>query len=149
MLRFGAKLYWMFGDATVQMLKTLNTSGGSVYSLCVTNDRIMCGTFENVVHIWSLETFEELTTLEGHEGTVYALAVCIVHSKALHPICVRCMLSLRAARLPEEAVRATVSMRDYCDAHDTQPSFYTGDTQRPNPIIDSTHLSWVVGHVYA
>eukprot|EP00039_Didymoeca_costata_P029354 m.24312 g.24312 ORF g.24312 m.24312 type:complete len:699 (-) comp7595_c0_seq1:214-2310(-) len=54
---------------------TLGTSGGSVYSLCISQQFVMCGTFANLVHIWALHTFEEVITLEGHTGTVYALAV--------------------------------------------------------------------------
>jgi WD40 repeat protein len=49
--------------------------GGSVYSLCVTNDYIFCGTYENVIHVWEAVNFTVLQTLDGHVGTVYALAV--------------------------------------------------------------------------
>ena len=58
-----------------RVLQTLSTSGGSVYSLCVTDKLILCGTFEHLVHVWDVNTFQELYTLEGHEGTVYSLAV--------------------------------------------------------------------------
>ena len=71
------------GGQEPPVLQTLNTSGGSVYSLCVTDDLIMCGTFENVVHIWELSTFQEFRTLEGHDGTVYALAIMVYEEQRL------------------------------------------------------------------
>jgi E3 ubiquitin-protein ligase TRAF7 len=81
------------GGAAPQKLRELHTSvcfcviccsnfssltccqGGSVYSLCVTNDYIFCGTYENVIHVWEAVNFTVLQTLDGHVGTVYALAV--------------------------------------------------------------------------
>ncbi|KAG8145418.1 hypothetical protein E2320_011955, partial [Naja naja] len=51
------------------------TSGGSVYSIAVTNHHIVCGTYENLIHVWDIETKEQVRTLTGHVGTVYALAV--------------------------------------------------------------------------
>lgn len=56
-------------------LHVLHTSGGSVYSLCVTDKFIICGTYENLIHVWDINTYSELHTLDGHMGTVYALAV--------------------------------------------------------------------------
>eukprot|EP00047_Mylnosiga_fluctuans_P004167 m.233044 g.233044 ORF g.233044 m.233044 type:complete len:697 (+) comp12450_c0_seq1:87-2177(+) len=56
-------------------LHVLHTSGGSVYSLCVTDKLIICGTYENLIHVWDLATYTETHTLDGHVGTVYALAV--------------------------------------------------------------------------
>ena len=53
---------------------TLETSGGSVYSLHISTRFILCGTYENLVHIWDSETFKPVCTLEGHEGTVYGLS---------------------------------------------------------------------------
>lgn len=65
------------GDAgeSPKKLHELHTSGGSVYSLCVTTDYVFCGTYENVIHVWEAVSFQLLRTLDGHVGTVYALAV--------------------------------------------------------------------------
>ncbi|KAI0208594.1 E3 ubiquitin-protein ligase TRAF7 [Lamellibrachia satsuma] len=58
---------------TLECLRDLETSGGSVYSLAITSHHILCGTYENCIHVWKLGTFERVTTLMGHTGTVYAL----------------------------------------------------------------------------
>ncbi|KAF3846949.1 hypothetical protein F7725_004027, partial [Dissostichus mawsoni] len=55
--------------------QTIKTSGGSVYSIAVTNHHIVCGTYENLIHVWDIESKEQVRTLTGHVGTVYALAV--------------------------------------------------------------------------
>uniref|UniRef100_A0A671R352 E3 ubiquitin-protein ligase TRAF7 n=1 Tax=Sinocyclocheilus anshuiensis TaxID=1608454 RepID=A0A671R352_9TELE len=47
----------------------------SVYSIAVTNHHIVCGTYENLIHVWDIESKEQVRTLTGHVGTVYALAV--------------------------------------------------------------------------
>ncbi|XP_013417562.1 E3 ubiquitin-protein ligase TRAF7-like [Lingula anatina] len=59
---------------TLECVKMLDTSGGSVYSICITEHHILCGTYENCIHVWELGTFNQTTTLQGHSGTVYALA---------------------------------------------------------------------------
>eukprot|EP00051_Salpingoeca_urceolata_P027745 m.483093 g.483093 ORF g.483093 m.483093 type:complete len:741 (-) comp22779_c0_seq1:113-2335(-) len=56
-------------------LQQLRTSGGSVYSLCVSEDFVIAGTYENLIHVWDIRTFEEVATLEGHGGTVYSLVL--------------------------------------------------------------------------
>ena len=56
---------------------TLETSGGSVYSVHISDKFILCGTYEHLVHIWELETFQPVCTLEGHEGTVYGLSTIV------------------------------------------------------------------------
>uniref|UniRef100_A0A671M001 E3 ubiquitin-protein ligase TRAF7 n=1 Tax=Sinocyclocheilus anshuiensis TaxID=1608454 RepID=A0A671M001_9TELE len=45
------------------------------YSIAVTNHHIVCGTYENLIHVWDIESKEQVRTLTGHVGTVYALAV--------------------------------------------------------------------------
>uniref|UniRef100_A0A8C9L8A9 TNF receptor associated factor 7 n=1 Tax=Pavo cristatus TaxID=9049 RepID=A0A8C9L8A9_PAVCR len=59
----------------LECVHVLQTSGGSVYSIAVTNHHIVCGTYENLIHVWDIETKEQVRTLTGHVGTVYALAV--------------------------------------------------------------------------
>ncbi|XP_065899711.1 E3 ubiquitin-protein ligase TRAF7-like [Dysidea avara] len=49
--------------------------GGSVYSLAVTNQYIICGTYENNINVWKVENLQPVGTLEGHVGTVYGLTV--------------------------------------------------------------------------
>jgi E3 ubiquitin-protein ligase TRAF7 len=60
---------------TMEVAHVLQCSGGSVYSLALTNRYIICGTYENVIHIWNIETLDEVATLSGHVGTVYSLAI--------------------------------------------------------------------------
>ena len=38
---------------TLDIVHNLETSEGSVYSLAVTNHHILCGTYENVIHVWT------------------------------------------------------------------------------------------------
>ncbi|XP_064820759.1 E3 ubiquitin-protein ligase TRAF7 [Oncorhynchus masou masou] len=60
---------------SLDCVHVLQTSGGSVYSIAVTNHHIVCGTYENLIHVWDIESKEQVRTLTGHVGTVYALAV--------------------------------------------------------------------------
>ncbi|CAK8697866.1 E3 ubiquitin-protein ligase TRAF7-like isoform X2 [Clavelina lepadiformis] len=60
---------------TLECMHVLQTSGGSVYSIAVTNHHIVCGTYENCIHVWDLRTHEPVAQLTGHVGIVYALAV--------------------------------------------------------------------------
>ncbi|XP_065899712.1 E3 ubiquitin-protein ligase TRAF7-like isoform X1 [Dysidea avara] len=53
----------------------LEPHGGSVYSLAVTDQYIICGTYENSINVWKMENRQPVGTLEGHVGTVYGLAV--------------------------------------------------------------------------
>ncbi|CAH1794412.1 unnamed protein product [Owenia fusiformis] len=59
---------------TLECVRNLETSGGSVYSIAITSHHILCGTYENCIHVWELDGFQQITTLMGHNGTVYALA---------------------------------------------------------------------------
>uniref|UniRef100_A0A671M1I0 E3 ubiquitin-protein ligase TRAF7 n=1 Tax=Sinocyclocheilus anshuiensis TaxID=1608454 RepID=A0A671M1I0_9TELE len=52
-----------------------NTEDIIEYSIAVTNHHIVCGTYENLIHVWDIESKEQVRTLTGHVGTVYALAV--------------------------------------------------------------------------
>lgn len=49
--------------------------GGSVYSLAVTNQHIICGTYENKINVWDVQTMEPVGELTGHVGIVYSLQV--------------------------------------------------------------------------
>ncbi|KAF6024651.1 TRAF7 [Bugula neritina] len=64
---------WSFLSGKHVMKKRYLTYGGSVYSITVTDKYILCGTYEKVIHVWELSTMEQVTTLQGHNGTVYAL----------------------------------------------------------------------------
>ena len=59
----------------LECIKNLDISGGSVYSIAITNHYILCGTYENKIHVWESATYDSVRVLEGHNGTVYALAV--------------------------------------------------------------------------
>eukprot|EP00040_Diaphanoeca_grandis_P014999 m.76227 g.76227 ORF g.76227 m.76227 type:complete len:739 (-) comp24877_c0_seq1:162-2378(-) len=54
-------------------LEQLKTSGGSIYSLMLTDKFIIAGTYEHLIHVWDGKTLDLVNTLEGHAGTVYAL----------------------------------------------------------------------------
>mmetsp|Transcript_13198 Transcript_13198/g.39721 ORF Transcript_13198/g.39721 Transcript_13198/m.39721 type:complete len:612 (-) Transcript_13198:116-1951(-) len=58
-----------------ECLESLRTQGGSIYSLTTTDDYVIAGTYEHLIHIWDVSTYDEVQTLSGHAGTVYALAV--------------------------------------------------------------------------
>ena len=73
----------------MEVAHVLQCNGGSVYSLALTNKYIICGTYENMIHVWDIQSLSEITSLSGkgcglvgvayiltgHVGTVYALAV--------------------------------------------------------------------------
>lgn len=47
-------LWWLFQIWDIRNLEcvhVLQTSGGSVYSIAVTNHHIVCGTYENLIHV--------------------------------------------------------------------------------------------------
>ncbi|WAQ96435.1 TRAF7-like protein [Mya arenaria] len=60
----------------LECVRQLETSGGSVYSIAITSHHVLCGTYENVIHVWETDGEQPITTLRGHSGTVYALAAC-------------------------------------------------------------------------
>ncbi|CAI8007245.1 E3 ubiquitin-protein ligase TRAF7 [Geodia barretti] len=49
--------------------------GGSVYSLAVTEEHIICGTYENKICVWDVKSLKNVADLTGHVGIVYALQV--------------------------------------------------------------------------
>ncbi|XP_042171553.1 E3 ubiquitin-protein ligase TRAF7 isoform X3 [Oncorhynchus tshawytscha] len=51
---------------SLDCVHVLQTSGGSVYSIAVTNHHIVCGTYENLIHVWDIES--QVRTLTGHVG---------------------------------------------------------------------------------
>ncbi|XP_042171554.1 E3 ubiquitin-protein ligase TRAF7 isoform X4 [Oncorhynchus tshawytscha] len=53
---------------SLDCVHVLQTSGGSVYSIAVTNHHIVCGTYENLIHVWDIESKEQVRTLTGHVG---------------------------------------------------------------------------------
>ncbi|XP_019849787.1 PREDICTED: E3 ubiquitin-protein ligase TRAF7-like [Amphimedon queenslandica] len=59
---------------SMEVAHVLQCNGGSVYSLALTSRYIVCGTYENMIHLWDINTLAEITSLSGHVGTVYALA---------------------------------------------------------------------------
>ena len=62
-------------DVVAKSIESLRTQGGSIYSLTTTDDYVISGTYEHLIHIWDIKTYQEVRTLSGHAGTVYALAV--------------------------------------------------------------------------
>lgn len=49
---------------TLECVRVLQTSGGSVYSLAVTKEYIVCGTYENQVQVTHLEQFSQIVGVE-------------------------------------------------------------------------------------
>ena len=49
---------------TLECVRVLQTSGGSVYSLAVTKEYIVCGTYENQVQVTQLEEFPKIASGE-------------------------------------------------------------------------------------
>ena len=49
---------------TLECVRVLQTSGGSVYSLAVTKEYIVCGTYENQVQVTHLEQFPKIASGE-------------------------------------------------------------------------------------
>lgn len=60
---------------TLECVRQLDIPGGSIYSIAVTPHHILCGMYENCIHVWELGSCNHVTTLVGHNGTVYAMAV--------------------------------------------------------------------------
>ena len=49
----------------MEVAHVLQCNGGSVYSLAVTDRHIVCGTYENMIHIWDVQTLAEIASLSG------------------------------------------------------------------------------------
>ena len=50
---------------TLEVCHVLQCKGGSVYSLAVSKKHIICGTYENMIHVWDKETLVDLASLSG------------------------------------------------------------------------------------
>ena len=50
---------------TLEVIHVLQCSGGSVYSLAISNKHIICGTYENSIHVWEKETLSDIASLSG------------------------------------------------------------------------------------
>ena len=51
----------MWDLETLECIRMLETSGGSVYSIAITDHHILCGTYENCIHV-SMISLQELCT---------------------------------------------------------------------------------------
>lgn len=60
---------------TLEQIRVIQTQGGSVYSLVVSREYIICGTYENYINIWDVKTYKSVAKLTGHVGTVYDLVL--------------------------------------------------------------------------
>lgn len=60
---------------TLECVRQLDIPGGSIYSIAITPHHILCGMYENSIHVWELGSYHHITTLVGHNGTVYAMSV--------------------------------------------------------------------------
>lgn len=45
------RLFQIWDIRNLECVHVLQTSGGSVYSIAVTNHHIVCGTYENLIHV--------------------------------------------------------------------------------------------------
>ena len=59
----------------LEQVRVIQTQGGSVYSLAVSKDYIICGTYENCIHVWDVKTYKLVANLTGHGGTAYDLVL--------------------------------------------------------------------------
>eukprot|EP00055_Hartaetosiga_balthica_P008144 m.29318 g.29318 ORF g.29318 m.29318 type:complete len:698 (+) comp6140_c0_seq1:113-2206(+) len=66
---------WRASSEETERLHVLQTSGGSVFSLCVSDHFIIAGTYESPIHIWDRESYEPVKILEGHTRAIHGLAV--------------------------------------------------------------------------
>ena len=47
---------------TLECIRQLETPGGSVYSIAITSHHILCGTYENCIHVsWFIHTLSAIT----------------------------------------------------------------------------------------
>lgn len=60
---------------TLECVRQLDIPGGSIYSIAITPHHILCGMYENCIHVWEVGSYHHVTTLVGHNGTVYAMSV--------------------------------------------------------------------------
>lgn len=49
-------VYQIWDIRSLECVHVLQTSGGSVYSIAVTNHHIVCGTYENLIHVREMHT---------------------------------------------------------------------------------------------
>ena len=90
----------------------MQCSGGSVYSLAVTSKHIICGTYENMIHVgpnaqslldydcfvfqvWDMQTLEEVGSLSGTTRNYYCVPASLSLSQVMlvqymHYVC--CLL---------------------------------------------------------
>lgn len=47
------------------MVHVLQCTGGSVYCVTLSNKHIICGTYENMVHVWDNKTLTQVGSLSG------------------------------------------------------------------------------------
>ena len=55
---------------TLEVSHVLQCTGGSVYSLAVSNKHIICGTYENMIHVWDKESLSEVASFSGEDDTI-------------------------------------------------------------------------------
>ena len=56
---------------TLEVSHVLQCSGGSVYSLAISSKHIICGTYENMIHVWDKETLSDIASLSGKLQYMY------------------------------------------------------------------------------
>eukprot|EP01137_Pigoraptor_chileana_P007025 Opistho-2@52011 len=69
------KSVFIWSLESLSLLRTLEMPGGSVYSLAITPKLLISGTYENSIHVYDIDNHTHQAILEGHGGTIYALAV--------------------------------------------------------------------------
>ncbi|XP_065826001.1 E3 ubiquitin-protein ligase TRAF7-like isoform X2 [Oscarella lobularis] len=66
---------WNLNSESFECVKVVHVSGGSVYSIAVTEQYLIAATYENEINVWDVNSYKELAKLSGHAGTVYAVVV--------------------------------------------------------------------------
>jgi len=71
----GHNIIKMWDMGNFKCVRTLEQACGSIYSLVVSGNSLIAGTYENTINIWDLRSHECVRTLSGHTGAVYTVAV--------------------------------------------------------------------------
>lgn len=68
---------WDLKSTPYNCIRTITGNYGSIYCLAVSVEynRLLTGTYENKINVYDLITYKPITSLDGHIGAVYALAI--------------------------------------------------------------------------
>jgi len=76
------RLFQIWDIRNLECVHVLQTSGGSVYSIAVTNHHIVCGTYENLIHVRAAGLDALLGLRRGERGKETGAWLCHTQSTA-------------------------------------------------------------------